>query len=120
MINRTVRGQQGSQGSATDKTKNCAYSGALGTTYIGKEAARAVRYCRADPRSCARTHCSPNESVAQTVFVLHESHATNVLLLDGLFACAIPVVNRRLGDSLKYSGRFCRSHPDDLDLLSGR
>jgi hypothetical protein len=68
-------------------------------------------------RSCAGAHRSADEGVAQTVFVFHEFHAVNVLLLKGLFACGLLVRDRCVGDIHESSGVFLRGYVEDLDLL---
>jgi hypothetical protein len=85
-VNCFVAGPQCPDDCATNDAKSCADPGSLGPTHSCKDIARAARYRRPDPRSCAGTGRRPDESVAQTVCVFHELHAANLLPLDRLRA----------------------------------
>jgi hypothetical protein len=109
LVNGAVGGQKNPDDGAPHATEHRADSRRQsGSANIQTEALRWARFVErcTDSGSHTSAQSCDDEGVAQTVFVIHEFHAENVLLWNTLFAIRLPVRDRCIGDAHKVSGMF--------------
>jgi len=122
VVNGAVGGQQCSDSSAAyasnDRADSCGKGFAADIDAEGLVAAPFVGG-GTDRSSYTGTRGSYQEGVAQTMFVFHQLHCADVLLLNALFGCSLREGDGCFGDAREGPGMFLRGSVDDLNLLAG-
>jgi len=120
VVDRAVGGQKDPNDYATHSTDHRADSGWDGPApgVDAKGPGAWFVHCCAYPGPNAGPYRGTDEGVAQTVFIIQEFHAANVLLLNGLLAGVFLVGDRGVGDIHEGAGVLLRVGLDDLNLLS--